>query len=114
MMVQRSLDRRNKGREIDVLVNLSVERLDDGVFKGVGLAIEVEHIFDRRPDPFILRRGGVGAHRAVALLKHPNDGVACTALIVDRFGGHREGNLLSVLAIRLILTYNANALHRLA
>lgn len=94
MMVQRSLDRRNKGREIDVLVNLSVERLDDAVFKGVGPASEVEYIFDRRSDTHIFRRSGIRARRAMPLLKHAGDGVACTSLVVDRFGRHREGNLL--------------------
>ena len=111
MMVERTFDRRDKGREIDVLVNLAVEGFDDSVFQRVGLAGEIEDIFHGRANPVVLGRAGIGPHRTVALLKHPDDGVAGASLIVDRFGGHL-GKVLSGLAIWLTLTYNANALHR--
>ena len=112
-MVKRMFDRRDKGREIDVLVNLAVKGFNDSVLQCVGLAGEIEHIYHGRTNPVVLWRAGIGPHRTVALLKHPGDGVAAASLIVDRFSGHL-GRLLSELAIGPTLTYNANALHRSA
>lgn len=67
MMIERTFDRRDKGREIDV-VNLTVEGFDDGVFQCVGMAAEIEDVFHGRADPFVLRRAGVGSYRPMALL----------------------------------------------
>lgn len=72
-------------------MNLTVEGFDDSVFQRVGLAGEIEDIFHGRADPVVLGRAGLGPHRTVALLKHPDDGVAGASLIVDRFGGHGVG-----------------------
>jgi hypothetical protein len=69
-------------------VNLAVERLDDGVLRRVSPAAKVEYVFDRRSDAFVLGRASIGPDRTVALLKHPDDGVAGASLVVDRFGGH--------------------------
>ncbi|OCX33135.1 hypothetical protein QU42_00250 [Bradyrhizobium sp. UASWS1016] len=60
------------------------------------MAGEIEDIFHGRADPLILGRAGVGAHRSIALLKYPRDGVAGASLIVDRVGGHFGGGVFGV------------------
>jgi antitoxin PrlF len=57
-------------------------------------------------------RGGIGARRAMSLLKHAGDCVACAALIIDRIGGHLGRSLVECWRSGLVLTYNANALHQ--
>jgi hypothetical protein len=87
-VVELGNDRRHEGREIHVLVNLTVEGFDDSVLQRVSPFAKIEYVFDRRSDAFVLGRAAIGPHRTVALLKHPDDGVAGASLIVDRFGGH--------------------------